>query len=46
MVNEQGYVDLALYSANICGALDRGVGEKGLDDLSQPVREGINQLME
>ena len=43
-VNEQEYVDIALYCADICGALDRGVGREGLDDLSQSVREAINQL--
>ena len=44
MVNEQDYVDLGLYCADICTALDRGMGGKGSNELSRPVREAINRL--
>jgi hypothetical protein len=44
MVNEQDYVELVLNCAEICRALDRGTNGKILDDLSQSVREAINQL--
>ena len=44
MANKLEYVKLGLACANVCRALDRGMNGKGLDDLSQPVREGIGQL--
>jgi hypothetical protein len=44
MVNEQDYVELGLFCANICRALDRGMNGKKLNDLSQSVRGAINQL--
>ena len=44
MVNEQEYVDLGLFCADICEALERGIGNKKLDDLSKSVRGAINQL--
>ena len=44
MANEQDYVDLGLSCAEICKALERGMGGKTLGDLSQPVRDAINQL--
>ena len=44
MVNEQDYVDLGLSCANICKALERGMGGKKLRDLSKSVRDAINQL--
>jgi hypothetical protein len=44
-VNEQDYVELGLNCAEICTALDRGMNEKKLDHLNQPLREAINQLM-
>ena len=44
MVNELDYVELGLNCADICGALDRGMNGKRLDDLSQSVYEAINQL--
>ena len=44
MSNEQEYIDLGLYCADICRSLDRGMGGKGLDDLNQSVREAVNQL--
>jgi len=43
-MNELDYVELGLGCADICRALDRGVGRKKLDDLSQSVCEAINQL--
>ena len=45
MANEEDYVNLGLHCADICRALDRGLGGKRLDDLNQPIREAINQLM-
>jgi hypothetical protein len=45
MMNERDYVELVLICADICLALDRGTDGKELDDLSQSVREAINQLM-
>ena len=44
MVNEQDYVDLGLSCANICKALERGMGGKTLNNLSQSVCDAINQL--
>jgi hypothetical protein len=44
MMNEQNYVELVLNCADICRALDRGTNGKILDDLSQSVREAINQM--
>lgn len=44
MINKQDYVDLGMGCADICRALDRGVNGKKLGDLSQSVREAINQL--
>ena len=44
MANDQDYVDLGLACADICRGLDRGMNGKRLDDLSQSVREAINQL--
>jgi len=45
MANEVDYVELGLSCANICGALDRGMNGKKLEDLSQSVCDAINQLM-
>jgi hypothetical protein len=44
MVNEQDFVELGLFCADICKALDRGMNRKKLDDLSQSVCDAINQL--
>ena len=44
MVNEQDYVELGLYCADICKALERGMGEKKLDEVRKSVRDAINQL--
>ena len=45
MANEAEYVELGLACAEICRVLDRGMNGKELGDLSQSVREEINQLM-
>ena len=44
MVNEQDYVKLGLFCADICEALKRGLGDKKLHDLSKSVCDAINQL--
>ena len=38
------YVELGLACAEVCTALDRGLKEKGLDDLNDSVCESIKQL--
>ena len=42
MVNDQDYVELGLYCADICNALNRGMGGKKLNDLSQSVCDAIS----
>ena len=44
MINKLDYVELGLDCADICTALDRGMNGKRLDELSQSVRDAINQL--
>ena len=44
MANNNDYVELGLACAEVCKALDQAMNGKKLDDLSQPVREAINQL--
>ena len=44
IANEEDYVELGLYCAEICKAIDRGMNGKRLDDLSRSVCEAINQL--
>jgi len=44
MVNEQDYVDLGLFCADICEALARGMNGKKVDDLNKSVCDAINQL--
>ena len=44
MVNEQDYVELGLFCADICHAPDRGMNGKKLDHLNQSVCGAINQL--
>lgn len=44
MINERDYIELGLACADVCGALDRGLSGKKLDDLSQSVCEAISQL--
>ena len=45
MTNERGYIEIGLSCAEICNALHRGMNGRRLEDLSQPVREAINQLI-
>ena len=44
MVNERDYVELGMSCVDICEALERGLGDKKLDDLSKSVCDAINQL--
>jgi len=44
MVNTLDYVELGLFCADICRALDQGMDGKKLDDLGRPVYDAINQL--
>ena len=44
MANELDYVDLGLACADVCRALDRGMGGRRVDGLSKSVLEGIGQL--
>jgi len=44
MVNRMDYVELGLACADVCTALDRGLGEKRLEDVNNSVREAIRQL--
>jgi len=44
VVNELDYVELGLFCADICRALDRGMNGKKLEDLKQSVCDAINQL--
>ena len=44
MANEQDYVDLGFSCADICTALERGMGGKKLNDVSRSVCDAINQL--
>jgi len=44
MVNQIDYVELGLACAEVCTALDRGLGGKKLSDLNNSVCEAINQL--
>ena len=44
MVNEQDHVELGLFCADVCRALDQATNGKKLDDLSQSVYDAINLL--
>ena len=44
MADEADYVGLGLACADVCKALDRGMNERRLDELSQSVIEAIWQL--
>ena len=44
MANKSDYVELGLTCADVCKALDRGMNGKKRGDLSQSVREAIEQL--
>ena len=44
MANEADYVELGLACADVCKALDRGMNERRMDELSRSVLEAIGQL--
>jgi len=44
MINEREYVELGLFCADVCDALDRGINGKRFDELSQSVLKAIGQL--
>ena len=44
MVNKLDYVELGLFCADVCRALDRGTNGRRLYELSQSVLEAIGQL--
>ena len=44
MANDQDYLDLGLFCAEICQILDRGLKGKKLDELSQSVVIAIGNL--
>ena len=44
MTNEQDYVDLGLSCGDVCQALDRGLNERRLDELSKSVLGAIGKL--
>jgi len=44
MVNELDYVELGLFCARVCRALDRGMRQRRVDEVSQSVLEAIGQL--
>ena len=44
MANDADYVELGLYCADICRALERGMDGKKLNELSKSVCDGINHL--
>ena len=44
MVNEQDYVKLGLFCADVCQALDRGLNGRGMDELSGTLVGAIEKL--
>ena len=44
MLNQLEYVELGLFCADICRALEQGMNGKKLSDLSQSVCGAINRL--
>lgn len=44
MVNEQEYIDLGLFCAEICKVIDRGLDGRRLEELGQSALEAIRQL--
>jgi hypothetical protein len=44
MADEKDYVELGLSCADICKALDQGMGGRELDDLSESVRDAMSDL--
>ena len=43
-MNELDHVELGLFCADICRALDKATNGKKPDELGQPVYDAINQL--
>ena len=43
-MGKQDFMDIGLFCADVCKALDRGLGEKRTDQLSESVHEAIEQL--
>ena len=44
MINKTDYVELGLACADVCRALDRGMGGRRVNELSESVLEAIGQL--
>ena len=44
MIDKYGYVGLGLACADVCRALDRGLDEGQLDELSGPVCGAVERL--
>jgi hypothetical protein len=44
MVKKQDYVDLGLACADVCKTLDRGLNSRQRTELSESVRDAIEQL--
>ena len=44
MISKADYVELGLTCAGVCEALNRGVGRRQADQLSQSVLEAIEKL--
>ena len=44
MVNEQDYVKLGLFCADVCQSLDRGLNGRGTDELSSTLVGAIEKL--
>ena len=44
MDNNRDFIDLGLFCADICNALDRGLSGRRLDELGQSVLAAIEQL--
>ena len=44
MSKKQDFVDLGLYCADVCEALDRGLDGKRSNELSKPVHKAIGKL--
>lgn len=44
IANKSDYIEIGLSCADVCAAIDRGLGKKGSYELSQSVLEAIGQL--
>jgi len=44
VINKTDYVELGLACADVCRALDRGMGGRRVNELSESVLEAIGQL--